>query len=159
MAITLPYPDLVFVPLDKLTAEEMNEIVANYTAIANVAGAIKSYAKVENQVSISLVNDADFATLDISSVSTGSTVLIIGQCRTSLGGGVITPAATVCVSYGGQNSVSSPTLPASVIAYGAHTGVLKVTKVSGSNTVTWKALVAVGEVSCTSYQLIAVDLG
>lgn len=35
MAITLPYPSLVFVPLDKLTAEEMNQIVANYTAIAN----------------------------------------------------------------------------------------------------------------------------
>lgn len=34
MAITLPYPSLVFVPLDKLTAEEMNQIVANYTALA-----------------------------------------------------------------------------------------------------------------------------
>lgn len=35
MSMTLPYPSLVFVPLDKLTAEEMNQIVANYTAIAN----------------------------------------------------------------------------------------------------------------------------
>ena len=35
MALTLPYPDLVFVPLDILTAEEQNEIVANYTYIAN----------------------------------------------------------------------------------------------------------------------------
>lgn len=35
MALTLPYPDLDFVPLDILTAEEMNEIVANYTYIAN----------------------------------------------------------------------------------------------------------------------------
>lgn len=34
MAITLPYPSLVFVPLDKLTAEEMNQIVANYTALS-----------------------------------------------------------------------------------------------------------------------------
>lgn len=35
MALTLPYPDLDFVPLDILTAEEMNEIVANYTFISN----------------------------------------------------------------------------------------------------------------------------
>lgn len=34
MALTLPYPDLTFVPLDILTADEMNEIVANYTYIA-----------------------------------------------------------------------------------------------------------------------------
>lgn len=36
MALTLPYPNMSFVPLDVLTAEEMNHIVANYTAIANV---------------------------------------------------------------------------------------------------------------------------
>lgn len=35
MALFLPYPTLDFVPLDVLTAEEMNEIVANYTYIAN----------------------------------------------------------------------------------------------------------------------------
>lgn len=33
MALSLPY-DLVFAPLDVLTAEEMNEIVQNYTTIA-----------------------------------------------------------------------------------------------------------------------------
>ena len=32
---TLPYPSLDFVPLDILTAEEMNQIVANYSAINN----------------------------------------------------------------------------------------------------------------------------
>lgn len=35
MALTLPYPSMSFVPLDVLTAEEMNHIVANYTYIAN----------------------------------------------------------------------------------------------------------------------------
>lgn len=34
MDSTLPYPDLNFVPLDVLTAEEMNEIVANVNALA-----------------------------------------------------------------------------------------------------------------------------
>lgn len=33
--INLPYPDLDFVPLDILTAPELNQIVANYTYIAN----------------------------------------------------------------------------------------------------------------------------
>lgn len=35
MALILPYPNLDFVPLDVLTAEEMNEIVANYTFVSN----------------------------------------------------------------------------------------------------------------------------
>lgn len=35
MALTLPYPSMSFVPLDVLTAEEMNHIVSNYTYIAN----------------------------------------------------------------------------------------------------------------------------
>lgn len=34
MALTLPYPNISFVPLDVLTAEELNHVVANYTAIA-----------------------------------------------------------------------------------------------------------------------------
>lgn len=35
MALSLPYPSLTFVPLDILTAEEMNQIVANYEFISN----------------------------------------------------------------------------------------------------------------------------
>lgn len=38
MSIPLPYPNMSFTPLDVLTAEEMNQIVANYTYIANNAG-------------------------------------------------------------------------------------------------------------------------
>ena len=33
--MALPYPNLNFVPLDVLTADEMNQIVANYTSIYN----------------------------------------------------------------------------------------------------------------------------
>lgn len=36
MAVSLPYPDMDFVPLDTLTAEEMNEIVANIEYIADL---------------------------------------------------------------------------------------------------------------------------
>lgn len=35
MALTLPYPNLDFVPLDVLTAEQMNQMVANTNYIAN----------------------------------------------------------------------------------------------------------------------------
>lgn len=35
MSLALPYPSMVFVPLDVLTADEMNHIVANYEFIAN----------------------------------------------------------------------------------------------------------------------------
>ena len=35
MSLALPYPSLVFVPLDVLTADEMNQIVANYEFISN----------------------------------------------------------------------------------------------------------------------------
>ena len=35
MALTLPYPSMVFVPLDILTAEEMNELVSNIEYISN----------------------------------------------------------------------------------------------------------------------------
>lgn len=35
MSLTLPYPDLDFVPLDVLTAEEMNQVVSNYTYISD----------------------------------------------------------------------------------------------------------------------------
>lgn len=34
--MALPYPNLSFVPLDVLTADEMNQIVANYTYIAGI---------------------------------------------------------------------------------------------------------------------------
>lgn len=35
MPLALPYPSMVFVPLDVLTADELNQIVANYEFIAN----------------------------------------------------------------------------------------------------------------------------
>lgn len=56
MALSLPY-DLTFAPLDVLTAEEMNEIVQNYTTIAqafpidteNILGGSITNAKIADQ--------------------------------------------------------------------------------------------------------------
>lgn len=36
MALALPYPDITFVPLDVLTAEELNQIQTNITALSDV---------------------------------------------------------------------------------------------------------------------------
>lgn len=69
MALTLPYPSLTFVPLDKLTAEEMNQIVSNYQAIANQfplsasqigSGAIGSSQLANSAVSSSKLDWASF---------------------------------------------------------------------------------------------------
>lgn len=54
MSLSLPYPNLDFVPLDVLTADEMNQIVANYTYISNqfplTASAIASGAVTSDKV-------------------------------------------------------------------------------------------------------------
>lgn len=43
MAITLPYPDMDFTPLDVLTATEMDQIVSNYEYIADNAMTYEDY--------------------------------------------------------------------------------------------------------------------
>lgn len=57
MALTLPYPSMSFVPLDVLTAEEMNHIVSNYTYIANqfpVSGANMDWTTISSSGKIEL---------------------------------------------------------------------------------------------------------
>lgn len=104
MAITLPYPDLVFVPLDKLTAEEMNEIVANYTYIANNAiEFVDNYSTTAVTVNTS-ESDKVMQSLDISSISTGSKFLAICQVRSSSQAG--SPYYYYRLSYSGQTSPS-----------------------------------------------------
>ena len=61
MALILPYPNLDFVPLDVLTAEEMNEIVANYTFIANQFPPSVPYVTVEQSTTITVSNTTDEA--------------------------------------------------------------------------------------------------
>lgn len=57
MSLTLPYPDMVFVPLDILTAQELNEIVSNVEyisdqfpiAAANLASNAVTTAKISDE--------------------------------------------------------------------------------------------------------------
>lgn len=72
MALTLPYPSLSFVPLDVLTAEEMNEIVANYTYIANQFPIATS-----NLANGSVTN----AKIDWSTVQNSTTEHVVGKWR------------------------------------------------------------------------------
>lgn len=85
---TLPYPSLDFVPLDILTAEEMNQIVANYTAINNatigtnqLADSSITTSKLANKAVTS--DKVDWTTLShVSNV--GSSVIDVTQTVTTL---------------------------------------------------------------------------
>lgn len=110
--VSLPYPNLVFAPLDKLTAEEMNQIVANYTAIANAfplnadqiaTGAITSAKLANGSVGMDAINWSAFpmkitfdnvgfalstnwqvvTSINVSDFPTGSHMLVFGQSQFS----------------------------------------------------------------------------
>lgn len=55
MALSLPFPNMSFVPLDVLTAEELNHVVANYTAIA-AAFPVAASNIADNSISNSKLN-------------------------------------------------------------------------------------------------------
>ena len=72
MALTLPYPSMVFVPLDILTAEEMNELVSNIEYISNqfplASAALASNSITTDKIANGAVTSdkIDFETLDWS---------------------------------------------------------------------------------------------
>lgn len=70
MALTLPYPDLDFVPLDILTAEEMNEIVSNYTYIAEYASTTTTPVIVSSTYGISYVKVGNVVNVQVAFAST-----------------------------------------------------------------------------------------
>lgn len=90
MALTLPYPDLDFVPLDILTAEEMNEIVANYTYIANQfpiggsnldLGTLNKGAVNASLVTVPYNSYADVVTLDVSGFPDSTMLQVSASAR------------------------------------------------------------------------------
>lgn len=139
MAITLPYPSLVFVPLDKLTAEEMNEIVTNYETIANSTN--KSFFSDISDTNTRTISSSSqtrvvLSSVDISSLPTGTDFLAVAQVH-----GRPTSYPTVCwfqLEYNGQYNISDllttqstdqPDVP------GTLTLVYRQTKISGVNSV------------------------
>ena len=86
---TLPYPSLDFVPLDILTAEEMNQIVANYTAINNatigtnqLANSSITTSKLANKAVTS--DKVDWATLYKSATPLSATLPVQAQTETAV---------------------------------------------------------------------------
>lgn len=118
MAVELPYPSLVFAPLDKLTAEEMNQIVANYTALANVfpidGSNIASNAITTTKLANSAVTTAKIASSTISTTnidwstflqkfatsSSPNSYMVIGSLLIMWGSDSITMNGTAANSFG-----------------------------------------------------------
>lgn len=71
MALTLPYPSLDFVPLDVLTAAELNEIVANYTYIASQFPPSLQYFFAEEKTPITISNTTDEAKMSLTITESG----------------------------------------------------------------------------------------
>lgn len=134
MALTLPYPDMVFVPLDILTAEDQNQLVGNIEFLANqfplaasniangaigsdqlAAGAVKSqnvdfttFGYVYKQETISKTvgtTAVQLLTIDVSQFPAGAVFEAIGGV--TLTGSDVAPYTTVWVKYGGSNSLSA----------------------------------------------------
>lgn len=84
MALTLPYPDMVFVPLDILTAEEQNQLVGNIEFLANQfplsASNIANGAIGSDQLAAGAVksNNVDFTTISGQTLSD-----LMTQCTAS----------------------------------------------------------------------------
>lgn len=130
MAITIPYPDLVFVPLDKLTAEEMNEIVANYTAIANEAGKALVLDTTLSSSKKLAGTDAAYLSLDISQIPTGAKFLAFAQSQIYGGGG-----STFYKVYMRYNGVSTPGRFSSESSQSIETSIRAFTKAASASTI------------------------
>ncbi len=126
MAATIPYPSIVFVPLDILTAEELNQLHANTTALADLFPlaaasiadgaitntkinyssafpALMSSSTTQTTISSAAGTFSDYLTLDVSSIPTGAKFLVLAQAV--FGGG------DTEVSMGLRLSHSSSTSP------------------------------------------------
>jgi len=100
--LTLPYPSLVFVPLDKLTAEEMNQIVANYEAIA------AAFPIGVDNIGAGAVGTSQLASSAVTSTKIASAAVtrakIAWSTVTASDIGVIAPSSTTLQTRGDINS-------------------------------------------------------
>ena len=109
MALTLPYPGLVFVPLDILTAEEQNEIVANYTYIANQFPISASNIDFSTIGSTCVTNTNQFTsnenwTTRLSTTVPSGTYIVHGYCTFKNNTTTASGESNIRFSYGSSNS-------------------------------------------------------
>ena len=149
MALTLPYPDMVFVPLDILTAEEQNQLVGNIEFLANqfplsasniADGAVTAdkidYAtsgyvyKDETISKVVSTTSTQLLTIDVSQFPAGAVLEAIGGAE--LTGGNVAPYTRIWTTYGGASSLAA----GAVTTWGrAYFSVGTFTKASGSDSV------------------------
>lgn len=121
---TLPYPNMDFVPLDILTADELDQIVANIDAINNATIGVSSIAS--NAITTPKIADGAITTAKLDANATGMVYL---------GSTVLTATAdritfTVPTTYGNYKILAG-----AVLATGSSTW-LDVRMLNGSSTIT-----------------------
>lgn len=154
MAITLPYPDLVFVPLDKLTAEEMNEIVANYTYIANEAGKSTFVEHTGTSHAITGTAQTAFDSMDITQIPNGAKFL--AMARISCYGTGANVYFDVSMRYNNQQTgieTVTSTATRSIVMFGGFT------KTSGANAIELTGSVISGSATAGSNYIAAWVVG
>lgn len=159
MALTLPYPDMVFVPLDILTAEEQNQLVGNIEFLANqfplaasniANGAIGSAQLADEAVTADKIDfstsgyvykdetinkavsatSTQLLTIDVSQFPAGAVLEAIGGAE--LTGNDVAPYTRIWTAYGGASSLAA----GAVTTWGrAYFSVGTLTKASGSDSV------------------------
>lgn len=104
MSLALPYPSMVFVPLDVLTADEMNHIVANYEFIAN------QFPITSDNIDWTTIK----GNIDISEYVNTSVIRNINRARIMTSGGIATLSLNLRVRAipGNPDSTTLVTLPA-----------------------------------------------
>lgn len=159
-ALTLPNPNMDFVPLDVLTAEEMNQIVQNIETLAaafpitadNLAdNAVTSRSIMEQAVSFRKIDwqslgyrevyaelngellsrtSRELINLDVSDFPVAAKFVVLSEFQANVSSGTVTGVITDLVYNGVTRSAGNAS------TWGTHNSVSGVfTKVSGQNTV------------------------
>ena len=110
MSLALPYPSMVFVPLDVLTADEMNHIVANYEFIANqfpITSDKIDWTTPPFSVQAITVpgNSSRTYTFKVTALGAGNSLLILGRGATSTHGMYVIDAWTGVTTLDGTSNL------------------------------------------------------
>lgn len=189
MTLTLPNPSINFVPLDVLTAEELNEVVANINTIAdafpisaaNIANGSITSAKIGNSaVNASAINWSNFPVeysqnnpaTPTSLSTTAKSLISINLASFPVGSRILALGSVYIESGDGSNDVGSyiksgSTTGVETIDFGLYgktqNPILMFTKASGVSTVNLYSRIVSNyggkEISASAYSLVAFRVG
>ena len=118
--MSLPYPSMTFVPLDVLTAEEMNQLVANIEALANGSGLD------------STAYPCCLAYKSTTGTIASGDIVAVNTFKTNVGGASIGPNGGVVVPKTGKYIISAGVGG----LFSVSKGWIRITKVGGSTIAT-----------------------